>query len=211
MDLLTKLRIKKDVPLVLLNCPANCLYLFEEAIITERTPAGQLSQVVVFALDSAVLTSLIPALQPEIGTGTLLWICYPKKSGSIASDLYRNEGWEIVFASGFRGQSSAAIDDDWTGMRFTNAPKTTSSICDLPQEERKVEGIDYINRTVQLPDDALEVVREFAGIEEVFNKMSFTHKKEYVLSIVEAKKPETRQKRILKMVEMLDARMRTKK
>jgi uncharacterized protein YdeI (YjbR/CyaY-like superfamily) len=31
--------------------------------------------------------------------------------------------------------------------------------------------------------------------------MSFTHKKEYVEAIVEAKKPETRQRRIEKMVE----------
>ena len=36
-----------------------------------------------------------------------------------------------------------------------------------------------------------------------FDKLSYTHKREYVTWISEAKKPETRQARILKTIEML--------
>jgi uncharacterized protein YdeI (YjbR/CyaY-like superfamily) len=70
-------------------------------------------------------------------------------------------------------------------------------------EERKVPGIDYLNRTVKLPKDAVKAMAEFPELEAFFNSMSFTHKREYVEAIEEAKKPETRQRRIDKMIEMV--------
>jgi uncharacterized protein YdeI (YjbR/CyaY-like superfamily) len=70
-------------------------------------------------------------------------------------------------------------------------------------EERVTEGVDYINRTATLPVDALKAMKTFNGLEDFFNGMSFTHKREYVEAIVEAKKPETRQRRIDKMIEMV--------
>jgi uncharacterized protein YdeI (YjbR/CyaY-like superfamily) len=58
-------------------------------------------------------------------------------------------------------------------------------------------------RTVEAPDD---LVRAFDGNETAkaaFEKCSYTHKKEYVEWINEAKKPETRQRRIVKTLEKL--------
>ena len=120
------------------------------------------------------------------------------------------KAWDIVFESGYRGQSSASINDDWTGFRLTNAPKKKVTICDLPMEERKVEGIDFVNRTVQLPADALAAVKKHPGMEAFFNAMAFTHKKEYVQAIADAKKEETRVRRIEKTVEMLLEKMKSK-
>ena len=70
-------------------------------------------------------------------------------------------------------------------------------------EERKVKGIDYVNRTVVLPDDALKAAKPNKGLVDFFYTMAFTHQREYVESIEDAKKPETRQKRIDKMIEMV--------
>ena len=120
------------------------------------------------------------------------------------------KAWDIVFKSGYRGQTSVSINDTWTGMRFTNAPKKTATICDLPMEERKVEGIDFVNRTVHLPADALSALNKYKGMAAFFSAMSFTHKKEYVQAIVDAKKEETRKRRIEKTIEMLLQKMMAK-
>ena len=77
-------------------------------------------------------------------------------------------------------------------------------------EERKHEGIDYIKRTTTLPKDALAAVNKYKGLADHFYAQSFTCQKEYVMAITEAKKPETRTKRIEKMIEMLLPKMHAK-
>jgi len=46
-----------------------------------------------------------------------------------------------------------------------------------------------------------------AGLEDIFKKLPPSHQKEYIKWIEEAKKPETRSKRIQKMLEMLQQKV----
>ncbi len=69
--------------------------------------------------------------------------------------------------------------------------------------EKKLKPvIDYEKRMVTTPPD-LKVALMKAGLLDKFEKISFSHKKEYVEAIEEAKKPETRVKRISQTVEMV--------
>jgi bifunctional DNA-binding transcriptional regulator/antitoxin component of YhaV-PrlF toxin-antitoxin module len=66
---------------------------------------------------------------------------------------------------------------------------------------------DSEKRTVEIPNDLAESL-EKANLTETFAKMSFTHQKEYVRAVEDAKKPETRIRRIEKTIEMLAAKSR---
>lgn len=203
-ELLKKLRVNVDKPLWLINAPDDCLSLFEELEIKSKLQGKRpVPQLILFAYDSADFAKYLPLLECYIAHETLFWICYPKKTGAYTSDLIQMKPWEMIFNAGYRGQTSVSVNDDWTGMRFTNAPKTKESICDLPMEERKVEGIDFKKRTVQLPADVQAAVDKHKGLSDVFYAMSFTNKKEIVMAIADAKKPETRLRRIEKLVEEL--------
>ncbi len=57
-------------------------------------------------------------LLPLYRTGGHLWLCYPKKSGRIATDITRDIGWEPVHAAGFLGVAQVAVDADWSALRF---------------------------------------------------------------------------------------------
>jgi hypothetical protein len=57
---------------------------------------------------------------------------------------------------------------------------------------------------VSLPDD-LNHALDAAGLRDTFMNMSPSHRKEYLKWIDEAKKPETRQRRLEKMLEMIAA------
>jgi hypothetical protein len=59
-------------------------------------------------------------------------------------------------------------------------------------------------RTVDVPDDLAAALNE-AGLREAFDGMSYSHRREHVNAINDAKKPETRQRRIAKAVEMIRA------
>jgi hypothetical protein len=212
MELLKKLRIDTNKPLWLINAPADCANYFANFDVKESIPGKKIvDQVILFAYDSKSLQHYLPKLENNIAHSTLFWICYPKQTGAFQSDLIKIEPWNFVFQSGFRGQTSISIDDNWTGMRFTNAPKAKPSICDLPMEERKVEGIDFVKRTVTLPADAQAAIDKFKGLSDCFYAASFTYRKEAVMAIADAKKEETRKRRIDKLVEELKQKMHTTK
>lgn len=61
---------------------------------------------------------------------------------------------------------------------------------------------DTEKRKVEIPKDLSDALKK-AKLQDVFSKMSYTHQKEYVNAINEAKKEETRIRRIEKTIEML--------
>lgn len=62
--------------------------------------------------------------------------------------------------------------------------------------------LDDAARTVTLPDDAAKALAK-AKLRKQFDALAFTHQKEHVRAIEDAKKPETRAKRIAAMVDKL--------
>jgi hypothetical protein len=63
-------------------------------------------------------------------------------------------------------------------------------------------------RTVVVPVEFEKLMKK-AGLLQVFNKLSYTHRKEYCRWITEAKKQETRLKRLEKAMEMLNKGVNT--
>lgn len=67
---------------------------------------------------------------------------------------------------------------------------------------------DEVERTIDLPKDLKPLLKR-EGLLAGFEKLSYTHRKEYIRWIEEAKKEETRQRRLAKCVEMLKAGIKT--
>ena len=64
---------------------------------------------------------------------------------------------------------------------------------------------DTAERTVTIPDDLATALAD-RSLTEAFAAMSYTHRKEHVRAIEEAKAPETRIRRIQKAIEMIGAK-----
>jgi len=62
---------------------------------------------------------------------------------------------------------------------------------------------DKEERTVEIADDIAFVFNENPEAKALFDKMSYTHRKEYIRWIEEAKKSETRENRKVKMIRMI--------
>jgi hypothetical protein len=67
---------------------------------------------------------------------------------------------------------------------------------------------DESERTVETPEDFAKLLKK-EKLLAVFEKLSYTHRKEYVRWITEAKKEETRLRRLTKAVEMLRGGVKT--
>ena len=62
---------------------------------------------------------------------------------------------------------------------------------------------DTAPRLVEIPKDLMKELKKEKEAKAFFDKLSYTHQKEYVAWINDAKKEETRQNRIVKTIEML--------
>jgi len=65
--------------------------------------------------------------------------------------------------------------------------------------------LDEEPRVVKVPPDFARVLKTNPIAKAKWNKLSYTHRKEYVNAIEESKKPETRARRIVKAIEQLTA------
>ncbi|HAO06459.1 MAG TPA: hypothetical protein DCQ50_05585 [Chryseobacterium sp.] len=109
-----------------------------------------------------------------------------------------------------------AVFDDKVEYRGSLAKmKSECHILDLTQEIRKQLGKsfgdevsvslteDKEERIVEIAEDIVLLFNENPDAKVLFDKMSYTHRKEYIRWIEEAKKPETRENRKLKMIQMI--------
>ncbi|HEU0296250.1 MAG TPA: YdeI/OmpD-associated family protein [Anaerolineales bacterium] len=62
---------------------------------------------------------------------------------------------------------------------------------------------DLEERVIEIPKDLMKELKKDKEAKASFDKLSYTHRKEYVTWVMEAKKEETRQNRIVKTIEML--------
>lgn len=62
---------------------------------------------------------------------------------------------------------------------------------------------DKEERIVEIPEDVQAVFNDNPKAFGLYQNMSYTHRKEYIRWITDAKKPETRENRKVKMIEMI--------
>jgi hypothetical protein len=68
-------------------------------------------------------------------------------------------------------------------------------------------GRDDAPRTVDIPDDLAAALDAEPAVRTAFEAMSYTHRKEWVVAVQDAKRPETRARRIAQAVEAARARI----
>lgn len=73
------------------------------------------------------------------------------------------------------------------------------------QQVEVVLELDLGTRTVDVPDALVAALATDPAAEKAFERISFTHRKEYARWISEAKRDETRQRRVQRALEMIKA------
>jgi hypothetical protein len=128
-----------------------------------------------------------------------------------------NFPFDTVELFGKKGQVKVKVlfDDKVQYRGSLTKMKSDCHLLGLTREIRKELGKtfgDIINvklwedkeeRIVIVPDDVQQLLNQNQKAKEFYEKMSYTHKKEYIRWIEEAKKEETRERRKIKMIEML--------
>ena len=126
---------------------------------------------------------------------------------------------EIVEGLGAGKRVPVTVTINGYTYRTTIAPYSAAYFIPLSAEHRNAARVqaggivdvdiarDTALREVPVPDDLAAALAADAVAGEAFEKLAFTHRKEYVVWVESAKKPETRRSRVTKTVEMLRDRL----
>jgi hypothetical protein len=116
-----KLGIKPGARVALLRAPEG----FEDALEPMPDGArlrhqarGQHDVVLFFATRLAELERRFDTLARATGYAGGLWIAWPKRTASVATDLREGVVREVGLAHGLVDNKVCAVDDTWSGLRF---------------------------------------------------------------------------------------------
>lgn len=98
--------------------------------------------------------------------------------------------------------SLVSLDETWSGAGLRRVEAGKKPAIAQPQRE-ELPWIDRVNRTVTVPPPMSAVLKKHPKQAAVFEKMAFTHKREYVEWIMGAKKEETLARRLEQFIEKL--------
>ena len=119
-QLAKKLRIQPGQRMLVINAPAGFVEslgdLPAETTLSSQAPTGFFDFVQVFARDQNELNQLKATAVGSVTYDGLFWVCYPKKTSKIKSDLTRDNLWNQF--DGLRPVAQVAIDDTWSAIRF---------------------------------------------------------------------------------------------
>jgi hypothetical protein len=121
---------------------------------------------------------------------------------------------EVIEALGGGKRPAVVVTIGRHSWRTTVMPYSGRVLLGVSAENRAAAGvqagdvldvhieIDTAPREVDVPGDLAQAIAA-AGLQERWDKLSYTHRKEHVRAVEEAKKTETRERRIAKALAML--------
>ena len=195
MDLLAKLQIKDPASVSLHRPPQDLLELFTDAGLSTRDDQAMQKGLICFCHTKKEARETVDDVS-ALSQDALCWIVYPKQSGRLDTDITRDDGWQPFEERGWLPVRLVSINDDWSALRFR--PK--SQIKKL-QRGTDYPGIDREKKTVALPEDLVSALAPLDLVGK-FEALSFSQRRELVIGILDAKKPETRMRRIDKVLQL---------
>jgi uncharacterized protein YbdZ (MbtH family) len=204
-----KLLMKPGQHWLIMNAPEDYLAVLEplpDNVRLSFTPEGSFNGIQAFVQNTAGLSEALTHLKDHLKDDTVFWVIYPKKSSGMETDLEMMSGWEVTKPYGLRPVASAAINNVWTTLRFR--PEHLVKHSDTSKQAISKQNdysayIDVDKKQITLPPYLQEALAAEPAAMATYERLAWSHRKEYVVWILSAKQEQTRANRIAKMIEML--------
>ena len=121
-----KLRMQPGQRALILNAPpgyVESLRDLPDGFEVSGDPSGKHGFVQLFVHNSTEYHDLIGAALDALKYDAVFWICYPKKSSKVKTDLARDVLWELMSDTGLRPATQVSVDTTWSAMRFRPTEK----------------------------------------------------------------------------------------
>ena len=119
--LAAKLGIKSGSRVLILNPPpgySELLGSLPAGVVAATTLAGAFDFGQLFTASRASLEAEFPRLMGELAKDGMLWVCWPKGSSKVETDLKEGTVREIGLRNGLVDVKVCAVDKSWSGLKF---------------------------------------------------------------------------------------------
>ena len=117
-----KLGLKSGYTFMLYNAPDHYFNLFEDLpehlIELQEFKENTIDFIHIFCTTFSNLSKTINTYKPLLKINGILWVSWPKGSSKISTDLKRDPIRELILKTGLVDIKVAAIDKDWSGLKF---------------------------------------------------------------------------------------------
>ena len=142
--------------------------------------------------------AIIKLLKPNLK----VWCYFPKKTSHIQTDLSRDNGWEkLEKRHKIKWLSLISFNETWSAFAFRLDRENKAQ----PKEREILKYADSKTKTINLPKEISNAFSKNKKAKTIFDSLAFSHRREYVEWIVNAKREETKISRIEKTIQMLIA------
>jgi hypothetical protein len=208
-----KLMIKPHKNWLFYNMPAGYIDLLSplpEGVVVKYQPVPDagFDGMQAFVKNSMELHAMLSDIAYLVLPDTVAWICYPKKSSGMESDMMMMSHWEVLAQYNLEVVAAVSIDTNWTAVRVRligMAKKSKMANADI-KENQYSNYIDVENKMVTMPPDVIEALRYEPEAMQYYHSLAYSHRKEYILWIISAKQVKTRISRVAKMINLLIAK-----
>lgn len=122
-----KLGLKEGFKIILYNPPDHYWELFSDVPeyieVVEEIPEEGLDFIHLFCTSLDELSGIAEKYKSGLKKNGLMWVSWPKGSSSITTDLKREPVREHLLGIGLVDIKVAAIDKDWSGLKFVYRKK----------------------------------------------------------------------------------------
>lgn len=211
-NLLEKLQLSEEKNLLIQGLPSSIEKQFVKLAfaknVTPLLKSRKIDFALVFAVSHSQLRTILGEVIPALHENAKFWIAYPKSTSKIVTDLNRECSWDCIRTVGFDSVDEVTLDHVWTAVRFKKvvAPKSVSRVSSSMFATS--EGLSY-QASVPTPNEFERELRRSKVAHRFFEGLSHSHQKEYVTWITNAKREDTRSRRMEVAIDKLIAGKRT--
>jgi hypothetical protein len=204
-----KLKISPGYTLMTLNAPDD----FKKHLVglppnvKVTSVSTEYDQIHWFVMNRRQLEKEMSRVMKLLKPNMLLWVYYPKGTSGIQTDLSRDKGWDCLLTEKDKitWVNLISFDETWSAFGFRAKTDSDKKKTSKPKKEREIfKWADPVKKTVRIPQDLSVALQKKKKISEYFDSLAYSHKREYVEWIIEAKKDETRKARIEGTIERLE-------
>jgi hypothetical protein len=195
-SMLEKLNLKDEKNVLIQGLPSSIEKQFAKLSyaknVTPLLKSRKIDFALVFAIHQnqmcAILNDVFPALHGE----SKLWIAYPKATSKIASDLNRDCNWRVLQDHDYETGEQIVLDHVWSAICFKKL--------DVAQEDQAAadesRAEDFDKRLMKLPAELEIFFIKHKKAKDFFKSLPEISQKEYVSWIEDAKRADTKKRRL---------------
>ena len=116
-----KLGLKENFLIALANMPPDVKADLKDALAPCRVAKdsqNNLDFVMIFTRTQADLQSQLRRCAKRLAPAGMLWVCWPKKTSGVTTDLTENEVRNLGLTNGLVDIKVCAVSEIWSGLKF---------------------------------------------------------------------------------------------